>query len=226
MAAVLVAGGGARRMGFDKLQADLCGRPVLWRGFRALAGCPAVGRVVLVASEEAAGFVEPWLGEAGASAEVGVVRGGSERHLSVLAGLEALAAAGCGGDCLVAVHDAARPLLHGEDLAAVIDAAREGPAALAVPVADTLQRADAAGQVTEGVSRDGLWAMQTPQVARLGVLLDVLRGVVKGGGLVTDEVSALHAAGHRVRLVKARHPNFKITWPRDLDLARQLFRPE
>jgi 2-C-methyl-D-erythritol 4-phosphate cytidylyltransferase len=147
------------------------------------------------------------------------VQGGAERHLSVWAGLQAVAA-----DCdFIAVHDGARPLIHPAQISQCLQKAREtGAAASARPVSETLKRADASGRVCSGVDRNGLWIMETPQIFARSVLISAYEAVLRDGVLVTDEVSALGLIGHEVWLVDNPTPNPKITWPPDLALAERL----
>ena len=151
--------------------------------------------------------------------------GGASRADSVLAGLQAIEAkVGDGVD--VMIHDAARPGLDADALERL--RAQYDPvngALLAVPVADTLKRAvaseePAASEVT--VDRDGLWQAQTPQMFGLGALKQALTQARLSGASITDDASAMEAAGFRPRLVLGSPLNFKITLPADLRLARRL----
>lgn len=216
VAAVVVAGGTSRRMGFDKLWADLHGRPVFLHSLETLQASSDISRIVLVASEtnrDAFFDATRHLDKIHA-----VIRGGTERHLSVWAGLQALENL---APSFVAVHDAARPLLSQRDLASVINAARvHGAAALAQPVADSLQRADTDQFVHEAVSRENLWAMQTPQVFSYPRLVAAYRHLLTSEELVTDEVSAVAKIGDRVKLISTQDFNFKVTFTCDIELAR------
>lgn len=201
-------------MGFDKLTADLCGRPLLCHTIAALAASPWIGEVVLVCPRAR------WE-EMGSPQPVGVkfqrVDGGAERQDSVAAGL---AVATYGFAC---VHDGARPLVAVADLARCIEAAvADGAAALAHRVADTMRRGDAEEFAAEVVDRDNLWAMETPQCAGTAVIRDALERARTAGEIVTDEATALTAIGVRVRLVESQFPNPKITTPADLVLAQAL----
>ena len=133
----------------------------------------------------------------------------------------ALAAYGdrVGGQTMMVVHDAARPLLHQADLARVIDAALADAcgALLAVPVADTIKRA-ARGRSRQTLSRRDLWAAATPQCARL----DLLRQALGRAADAADEAEALERIGQSMLLVEAAHSNPKITRPADLVLATAL----
>lgn len=223
ISAIIVAAGSSRRMGFDKLGAPLAGRSVLEGTTRALAGSGEFGEIVLVTSPERWAEAQVWVGAV--VEETGVLvrfaPGGSERHDSVAAGLAAVdPAAG-----LVAVHDGARPLVSVNDLRRVVAEARGcGAASLAHPVVETLKRADEDGAVSEGVDRDGLWAMETPQVFDIGLLRDAYAAALARGETLTDEVSAVQGAGRSVRLVASTSVNLKITHPQDLALAEAWLR--
>lgn len=128
----------------------------------------------------------------------------------------------------VLVHDAARPLVQPGDIEALIDAAQKhekgGDAAgavLAMPVSDTVKRADEEGMLTEDVSRDRLWRIATPQIFRLEKLLQA----VPANPQATDESSAVRAAGDRVAVVSCAPANIKVTTPGDLAFARERFAP-
>jgi len=218
---IIVAAGSSRRMGFDKLAADLCGESVLTRSILALAACPEVTEIRVVTSPEQFEAVREAAIRLGISKFIEVIEGGAERHLSVHAGLERV---GEGCD-LVAVHDAARPLVSVAAVTRCVAVAREsGAATLAHRIADTLKRGNAAGEVSGAVSRDDLWAMETPQIFSLPLLLEAYAAVLVRGDLVTDEVSAVTGIGHLVKLVENFEPNLKITVPADLVVAEAIWR--
>ncbi|MEW5944343.1 MAG: 2-C-methyl-D-erythritol 4-phosphate cytidylyltransferase, partial [Pseudomonadota bacterium] len=93
---------------------------------------------------------------------------------------------------------------------------------LAVPVADTLKRADVHARVLRTESRNGLWQAQTPQMFRFGLLLEALAG--SGGEMPTDEAQAIERLGHHPKLVPSDSRNFKVTYPSDLELAELILR--
>lgn len=214
-AAVIVASGSSRRMGFDKLSAELHGRPVLAHTVAAFMATGGISRVVVVCPPdrfrllENKDFPKPLLR----------ADGGDQRQDSVANGLAALDES----DDLVAVHDGARPLIRPESIEECISAARlHGAAALAHAVAETLKRADAAGFSAGAVDRTDLWAMETPQVFRTDLLRRAYAALTASGGIATDEVSALEAIGVPTKLVTSAFPNPKITVPADISLAAAL----
>src|ERR1700741_2538497 len=105
--AIVVAAGNSQRMGFDKLTADLGGRPLFIRTLERFENCPEVDEIVLVANEERTKPFGNLVREYGLKKVAAVVTGGADRHLSVWKGLGALSE----GAELVAVHDGGRPLI-------------------------------------------------------------------------------------------------------------------
>lgn len=210
-AAIIVASGSSRRMGFDKLMAQLEGRPVLEHSVRTFAACSAFDEVIVVTDE--ARFGQLHLGEL--ATPIRRVDGGAERQHSVQNGLAALSDA----YQWVAIHDGARPWIQPEEIVATLAAAREhGAASLARPLVDTLKRADAAGFVSESLSRENVWAMETPQCFHIQKLREAYREVVAKNLHVTDEVSVYQELALPVKLVANTHtkPNQKITFAGDL----------
>jgi 2-C-methyl-D-erythritol 4-phosphate cytidylyltransferase len=149
--------------------------------------------------------------------------GGEQRAHSVLNALKLLAPH-VDADDWIMVHDAARPCFSSEDLARLKRdlVNHEAGGLLAVPLADTLKRAepgDGPARVNTTIDRQGLWRAATPQVFRLGLLLQALERALTAGRIPTDEAQAMEWAGHQPRLVPGRADNIKVTTPEDLLLA-------
>jgi 2-C-methyl-D-erythritol 4-phosphate cytidylyltransferase len=202
--AIVVAAGRGDRFGAAKQFLELAGTRLVDRAVEACAQCCDTVVVVLPADVE-------WDGPAVHAA----VPGGATRSDSVRAGLAALPAS----VGVVIVHDAARPLASRAIFEAVIAAVRNGADASvpAVPVADTLKRVDGA-RVIETVTRDDLVGVQTPQAFRA----DALRAAHERGGDATDDATLVEQHGGCVVVVSGDIDNFKITSPRDLDVAAAL----
>lgn len=217
ISAIIVAGGSSRRMGFDKLTAPLCGKPVVWYSIRAFAEAADFDEIIVVTREDRVAEFEAIVADVGAAKPIRVVAGGAERHLSVWNGLQSIAAE---ESEFVAIHDGARPLITPELVSECLDAARKHHAACcAAPIPDTVKRSDAKHHVTESVERNNLWAMQTPQIFASGLILQAYAALMAQHETVTDEISAVQRLGKRPFLLQSEEWNFKITFPRDLELA-------
>lgn len=222
LSAIIVAAGSSQRMGFDKLFADLAGRPVVAWSVAAFQACPEVDGILLVTRPDKQDEFRALADREGWTKLRAILPGGAQRHFSVWNGLLALAAEGA-GEGHVAVHDGARPLVTPDMISRCLALAREtGAACCAAPVSDTLKRADEQRRIVGGVDRTGLWAMQTPQIFSLPTLVRAYREVIAANLHVTDETSALERLGEPVSLLNSGDFNLKITYPQDLELARHL----
>lgn len=219
--AIIVAAGSSRRMGLDKLTSLLRGKPVVAHSLDRFEKCDLIDEVMLVIRPDRRLEFEQIVRTFGFKKINKIVDGGEERHLSVWNGITHLSES----SEIVAVHDAARPLVSPALIRQAVVLAREvGAISLAAPIVETLKRADATGNVTDNVDRAGLWGMQTPQVFRTQWLAHAYRRIIDSGRSVTDEVSALQEAGYPVQLLQNPDWNIKITFPRDLDFAEKLIK--
>lgn len=215
---VPAAGGGARFGGrIPKQYAPLTGVPVIVRTLaRLCAGLAPQSIQVAIAPDDDHFDRLP-----GRPAGVRVLRcGGATRAATVAGALQAIAA-GCADDDWIAVHDAARPCVPLDALSRLLEHLAGDPVGglLAVPVADTLKRADGdvdLPRVVATVPRTDLWQAQTPQMFRFGVLRRALAAAVPDA---TDEAQAVEATGLSPCLVRGSSANIKITYAEDLVLA-------
>ncbi len=191
----------------------LAGVPLLARSVALLA--PYVDRIVVAVPAEFGPQARTIL--AAVAIPVTVVAGGASRQESVAACLRALP----DEVDVVLVHDAARPLMPGSVVVAVLAALRAGAGAAVpvLPVPDTL-KAVTDGVVTGTVDRGTMVAVQTPQ----GFHRDVLARAHAPGGLVaaTDDAGLVEALGVAVTTVPGHPAGFKITTAWDVDTAEAL----
>ena len=218
---LIPAAGAGSRMGtpLPKQYLPLFGVPLIRHTLAVFGNCARIDSITLVLSPEDA-YWQPEDGVAG-SANLYVERcGGATRAASVLNGLAAMQGRVCEDDWIL-VHDAARPCLSPQLLERLLDtlSADEIGGLLAIPLADTLKRADAARRVATTEPRENLWQAQTPQMFRYALLLRALQA---SGDRPTDEAQAVEALGCKPRLVPGELRNLKITYPHDLALAEAI----
>ena len=225
-AAVLVAAGDSSRLGRvggrRKPLILLEGRAVLERACAAFAAVEAVVEIVIVAHREDLEAVRELIrGSRELSRRARVVEGGAERIDSVRAGV---LAAGAGAE-LVAIHDAARPLIEPSVIEeALATATREGAALVAVPATDTVKHSSDGRRAEATLDRSRLWFAQTPQVFRREEFLELLRRARDDGLRPTDDAALYEHYVGPVPLVRGAATNFKLTTPTDLELAAALLR--
>ncbi len=218
-AAVIVAGGSGQRFGSaGKAFALVGGMPMAWWSLAAAAEATTIDEIVLVCGEHSLPAARALLEIFDAPRPVQIALGGRRRQDSALAGLSSTSA----DVDVVAIHDAARPMVTGELFDRAVDAATlKGAAIVAVPVSDTIKRVTGE-TVLETLPREELVAVQTPQAFRKALLLEAFAAAEATGTSVTDEASLIESYGHPVHVVPGRNDNIKVTYPADLILAEAL----
>lgn len=190
----------------------LAGRPMVEWSLAAMRAAAGVGTIVVACPPDHAS--EP------KGDDLVVVEGGATRARSVANALAVVETE------LVAIHDAARPLVTPELVEGVIATLRADPEAdgaiAAAPIADTLKRVATEGTpiaIETTVDREGLWAAQTPQVFRIDALRRALDADSASVEAATDEAMLVEVAGGRVLIHPSPAQNLKVTARPDLDLA-------
>ncbi|HEY8024540.1 MAG TPA: 2-C-methyl-D-erythritol 4-phosphate cytidylyltransferase [Burkholderiaceae bacterium] len=222
--ALIPAAGVGARMGTNspKQYVMIAGKPMLLHVLDTFAASSVIEHTFVVVNAEDEKIREVMAGAPHLEGRVTVIfNGGATRHVSVLKGLRVLSDY-AGPDDWVLVHDAARPGLTTGLIETLTEALRDDSVGglLALPVVDTLKRGGSDKRVQATVPRSGLWAAQTPQMFRYGLLRRALESVDD----VTDESSAIEALGLQPRLVEGSPRNFKVTLPQDVSLAEMYLR--
>lgn len=217
-AALIVAAGRGNRMMREtpKQYLPLGGRMVLYHTIQAFLASDRIDALRVVIHHDDADLYVAAVEGIRDTRLLPPVPGGASRSASVKLGLEAYAAL---PPANVLIHDAARPFCTGDLIARVIDALADTDGAFAaLPVVDALWKTDGY-LATMSVPRDGLWRAQTPQAFRYDAILSAHRNLMSD---VADDVEVARKASLTVQVVDGEESNFKITLPRDLQLAEQI----
>lgn len=191
--------------------------------YRSLAGVPVLRRSIeAFRQHEVQVVISPEHRDLYDAATAGMslpppISGGASRQESVRLGLEGLAKE---PPAFVLIHDAARPLIAQETIAATVAALRDADGALPVLAAsDTLKRMEG-GRVAATLARDGVGQAQTPQGFRFDKILAAHRAA--RDTTATDDAAIAEAAGLKVVAVTGSRLNFKLTTPEDFLMAEAL----
>lgn len=210
---LIAAAGSASRMGHDipKQYQKIGGKAVLTHTLEKFININGLQGVSIVTNPDHKALYDDAV--QGLSIDA-VIDGKNTRKKSIYNGLKSFSKAN--KETVLLIHDAARPLIHEEDIYALLESMKTNVAAtLATPVKDTLYREG------DDVSRENLWGIQTPQAFKLGALMDA-HEKFKGDDNFTDDAGLMRAMGHKVAIVPAKHPNIKITTPDDLRISEAL----
>ncbi len=221
--AIIVAAGRGVRAGTrgPKQYQALAGETVLARAARVFIDHPEIAKVrVIIHAEDHDLYTQSMRALRERPKLMAPVTGGAERQDSVRLGLESLES---DAPEIVLIHDAARPFIDAATISRVIAAARDsGGAIAALPVFDTIKRADGAVEpaINATVPREGLWRAQTPQGFRFAPILAAHRAAT--GQTLTDDAAVAERAGIKIALVAGSPDNMKITQAEDFGMAEIL----
>ena len=219
---IAAAGSGSRMGGVYKPLEKLCGKEMILYSLDTFMNCDEVAFVVISARSDKMNEIENVCKNRGYSKPLVVVAGGKDRQDSVE---NAFFVSLFEDENIthVAIHDAARPLFDAYMAKKAFETAFEkGSAVCAGRVRDTVKRTDEECAVTEGVERDGLWLVQTPQIFVKTTYFQALRKAREDKISVTDDSSLVKHSGEPVYLCDTPSYNIKITYPEDVFLAEAI----
>ncbi len=219
--AIIVAAGRGTRAGAGgpKQYRDLAGRAVIAWTAEAFLNHPQINAVRVIIHRDDRGEYDAAIGDLAKNKKLlEPVFGGAERQDSVRLGVESVEE---NAPKHVLIHDAARPFIDERTISRVIDALAEHDGAIAaLPVHDTIKRANSGKQIETTVPRDALWRAQTPQGFRFDKILAAHRAA--SGQQLTDDAAVAEAAGLSVALVTGSPDNMKLTQAEDFGMAETL----
>lgn len=215
---IAAAGTGTRMGGISKPLLEICGKPVIIYSMEVFEALTEVSEIIVSAREDITEEIKRLSDKYNITKLTQIVRGGETRQQSVVNGLKAVSKE----TELVAVHDAARPLIKAEFVKQCIrDAEIFGAAALGVPVKDTL-KVVSGGLVTDTPDRSSLYIIQTPQIFKKELYVKGVNFALEHSLDFTDDCQLAEAVGRKVYISKSDYANIKITTPEDLDIAEIL----
>ncbi len=215
--ALILAAGKGRRFGGKKQFYLLKGIPLLLHSVIAFNKSPACSEIVIVTNGNKVSMVRRLVKEHRLHKVTKVVAGGKRRIDSTYEGMKEISPPG-----IVAVHDAARPIIEQDMIRNGFKFAKKYRAVIfGISVEDTIKRARDS-RILETIDRENLYAIQTPQFFEIGLLHQALQDALKKGEDATDESSLIERLGYSVYLFLGNKRNIKITTQEDLSLASLL----
>lgn len=214
--ALIPAAGRGERFGrpTNKVFAEIAGKPILAHTLSVFESCEAIGEIIIVAGKNEIEAVGELVDRFGFGKVTHIVAGGKERQDSVRQGLEKVSSE------IVAIHDAARPMVTCEIIdRSIKEAQRSGACIAAVPMIDTIKSATPECIVTDTIDRSNLYSIQTPQTFRTDLIRGAYEQAYIDGFYATDDSALVERLGKQVTIVRGSYDNVKITTPSDMELA-------
>jgi 2-C-methyl-D-erythritol 4-phosphate cytidylyltransferase len=218
--AIIPAAGQGKRMGAGRNKQFLLigNKPLLTQTIEIFVSDDWCDKIIIVGNEKEFNELQELVETLDHRKPIVLVAGGIERQQSVYQGLKMVE----DDTTVVLIHDGARPFVSKQIVhEVVVKAEEEGAATVAVPVKDTIKKAEQ-HVVTETLDRSSLWAVQTPQAFHLSVIRHAHEVAKRKGSLGTDDASLVEQLGQAVHIIKGTYFNIKITTPEDLILAEAI----
>lgn len=211
---IITAGGSGTRLGGEPKQLRFInGKPCILYSLLAFQACSEINEIIVVVRSGQENVINDLCRENKISKLSAIVVGGDTRQDSVRRGFLKISPK----SNMVAIHDAARPLILPSQISLLLkEANRYGASSAAKMVTDTVKRANSNCMILETVPRENLFSVQTPQVFKADLYRVALAIADQDGFEVTDDCSLAEHAGFSVKLCDLGAPNFKITTEDDL----------
>lgn len=218
--AVIPAGGKGKRSGFSvpKQYVKVEGKEIIVYTLEVFQKSRLVNEIIIAAEKEYFDLILKLKNKYSITKLKTIVEGGKERQDSVFNCLSALSA---DKKDLIAVHDAARPLLPKHILEnGIKHGLKNGSALIATKAKDTMVKGDKF--VDEYIDRNEIYNVQTPQIFNYGDLFSAMKKAYKENFAGTDESMLIKNYGKKIHLVEGSALNFKITTKEDLELFKKI----
>ncbi len=225
--AVVPAAGLGKRFGQEKNKTfySFLGKPIIVWSLQLLQSVPEISEIIPVVKEEDLMISADLIEEFEIKKVKQIVPGGKERQDSVYNGLQSVHEK----NAVVVIHDGGRPFADSAMVSNAIKSVKGWDGVVTgVPVKDTIKEADCREEsgtaVLRTLNRDVLYAIQTPQVFPLQVILDAHEKARYERFYGTDDASLVEKYGGKIRIVEGSYRNIKITTPEDIYIAEALLK--
>jgi 2-C-methyl-D-erythritol 4-phosphate cytidylyltransferase len=224
---VVLAAGSSQRMGYDKITADLKGKPVILRTLQAFEDSECVNEIIVVTRNESLAELSDIIAQAGLKKVKKVVEGGKTRAESSNIGIFQ-----CNRNAkLIGIHDGARPLITEDVILRCAKGARSNRACIpGIPPTDTIKQIDVKHEVERTVPREKTRLIQTPQIFVYSIIRNAYDAIMDPesgraasafiGKRITDDAMVVESTGREVYMFEGEYRNIKITTPEDLKIAK------
>lgn len=213
--ALVLSGGTGSRLGTDipKQYLEVNGKTVISYCLEVFENCPAISAVQIVAQEE----WKELIGKSSLTKCKGFSTPGENRQLSILNGLKDIRQYAKNDDTVI-IHDAARPLVSGQLIENVIEAAKVHDGAIPVlPMKDTVYFSEDGRKITSLLDRKSVVAGQAPEAFKLGAYYEANRKLLPDKILeINGSTEPAILAGLDIAMIHGDESNFKITTREDL----------
>ena len=224
--AILLAAGSGTRIGDlveDKILFPLLENPVINYSISAFTKTHKFSRFVIVYRDELQreAIAKILMPDFVKKYKPTFIKGGDSRQASVFNALQEIETWNA-SIRFVAIHDAARPLIHSEFITELLASAEKHKNAIpatsrVVTVISIVHDSASDGESVKDLDRSKLRSVQTPQIFEFNLINESYQKVFESKHTITDDSSALAFSVAEINLVLNDRPNPKLTTKNDID---------
>jgi len=224
--AIICAGGNGERMKTkeNKIFLKLNGRPIIYYTLRTFADYREADSIIVTIGEEYIDRLHTLIEESHIDKEISIEYAYKTRQESTYHIIEKLKDRNISLDSYLIIHNAVNPFVTHAELDKCLEGAHEfGASLLAFPASDTVKIVNGQNLIDRTPMRESVWIAQTPQVIRFDLALNAFEHAQSTGFFATDDSTLVESIQGKVQCIECSRENFKITYPHDLELARQIY---
>ncbi|CAN5606957.1 hypothetical protein BH10BAC5_BH10BAC5_22130 [soil metagenome] len=213
---IIPASGKGKRFGgkISKQFLKIDGKEILAHSIEKFNSMKEVDEIIIAAGRENIECVKKIVTKYKLNKVSVIVMGGKERQDSVYNALKLLT---CKDSDIVMIHDAVRPFVSTKLIKEIILQAKKSKNVIpGIKVSDTLKRTDNKNNIKDTISRENVWAVQTPQAFNYKLLMNAFSKAYKNGFYGTDEAALMEKYGYEVKVIQGESGNVKITVKEDM----------
>jgi 2-C-methyl-D-erythritol 4-phosphate cytidylyltransferase len=224
--AIICAGGNGERMKTkeNKIFLKLNGRPIIYYTLRTFAAYREIDSIIVTTGTENIDRLRELIEQSAIEKVVSIEYAFETRQESTYHIIEKLKALNIPRDSYLLIHNAVNPFVTHAELDRCLEGAHQfGASLLAFPASDTVKIVNSDNIIDRTPMRESLWIAQTPQIIRFDLALDAFEHAQSAGFFATDDSTLVESIQGKVQCIECSRENFKITYPHDLELARQIY---
>jgi len=222
---IICAGGNGERMQTkeNKIFLKINGKPIIYYTLKTLSEYEKIDSIIVTTGEEYVIRLKKIISQNNIKKVSSVENAYATRQESSYHVIEKLKNMNPPKESFVIIHNAVNPFVRHSELDECLDAAHKyGASLLGFQASDTVKMINDNYFIDYTPNRNVVWIAQTPQIIRFDIAVKAFEHAFKMGFIATDDSTLVEAIHGKVKFVECSRENFKITYPQDMELAKQI----
>jgi 2-C-methyl-D-erythritol 4-phosphate cytidylyltransferase len=223
---IICAGGNGERMQSreNKIFLKINGLPIIYYTLKTFSDYRKVDAIIITVGEENIDRVQGIIKKNGIEKVLSIENAYATRQESTFHVIEKLKTEKIPKGSFIIIHNAVNPFVAHSELDQCLSAAQKhGASVLGFPATDTIKIVNEKNLIDHTPRRESVWIAQTPQIIRFDIAIKAFEKAHRAHFTATDDTTLVESIHEEVGFVECSRENFKITFPQDLEFARQIY---